>query len=382
MPSRGLQSPALGAEPGRVRPSATSAAPAFTLIEMLGAMAVVAILALALAPILIRQLDHAAAEKEARELKTLADGFRKGVLRAKIIPNESGWDSFIATNAGLQLSQVRTNGRQNRRVFLIDPDLEIGFSGGKLSYVQAPTGSRVTGGSGIVPPINPRLLLVSSIASPLPAGLVSGVAASAAAFSNLWNAAEGTIPAGWSWNGRGDDLKVQRLHLSDLFVPLLLNNTMTNLQGKYSIEGSSLVVLPVAPSFMVASTFMAYFIDGTHLALYDQNNVLQYSEILHEAKSFDFALNSWKGGQQVVPEIRHPTALDLQFVAQAFLGSGTNPSAKNGANPSNVYSAMISYMQNYVAWADGCAFPGSLFTPVKNAQVTLGDRTTDLIAKQ
>jgi prepilin-type N-terminal cleavage/methylation domain-containing protein len=354
----------------------------FTLIEMIGALVVVAILALALVPVLIRQLDQVAAEKEAKELKALADGFRQGVLKTKTIPNESGWYSLIATNVGLQIGQVRTNARRNERVFLIDPDLEIGFNGGKLPYSQTAAGSQVNGGSGLIAPINIRLVILSSISAALPGSLVSGVASTSSAFSNIWNVPEGTVPAGWSWNGQGEDLKVQRIHLADAFVPLILNNTMTNRQGRYAIEGSSLVTLPVAPSYIVASTFTAYFLDGSHLALYDQNNVLQYGEILHEARSFDFALDTWRGGQEVVPEIRHPGPLDLQMVANAFLASSINPSAKNGATPSNVYSAMITYMQNYVAWADGCAFPGSLLTPLQSAQTVLDNRSKDLIQKQ
>src|SRR5205823_4391806 len=111
----------------------------------------------------------------------------------------------------------------------------------KLPYSQPTTGSRVTDGLGnLIAPVSPRLMILSSISAPLPASVVSGVGLSsgAYAFNNIWDSTEGTVPAGWTWAGKGDDLKVQRLNLDDLFIQLSLNNANTNTSpGKYSIEG-------------------------------------------------------------------------------------------------------------------------------------------------
>src|SRR4051812_48748657 len=85
---------------------------AFTLIELVGVMAVVAILALALAPVMIKQLDQIAGDKETAQLKSFANSFRQGVLKSKIIPNEFGWDQMIAANSGMQISQVGFNDRR------------------------------------------------------------------------------------------------------------------------------------------------------------------------------------------------------------------------------------------------------------------------------
>src|SRR5881396_841615 len=101
---------------------------AFNLIEMIGVLAVMAILALALAPILIKQLDQIAGDKEASQLKGFAEAFRQGVLQTKSIPNTNGWYSIIATNLGLQTNQVLFNERHVGRVFLIDPSLRVGSS--------------------------------------------------------------------------------------------------------------------------------------------------------------------------------------------------------------------------------------------------------------
>src|SRR4051812_31998030 len=94
----------------------------FTLIEMIGVMAIMAIIALALAPVFIKQLDQLAGDKEFKQLKALGEGFRQGVMRTKTIPDQTGWDTMAATNIGLEISQVRLNDRRVPRIFLIDPD--------------------------------------------------------------------------------------------------------------------------------------------------------------------------------------------------------------------------------------------------------------------
>src|SRR3989442_1572019 len=75
----------------QMRPPKIERQRAFTLIEMIGVLAVVAILALALATVTIKYLDRIAAEKETAQLKSLAEGFRQGVIKTKTIPNQVGW---------------------------------------------------------------------------------------------------------------------------------------------------------------------------------------------------------------------------------------------------------------------------------------------------
>src|SRR6266571_4783090 len=109
-----IKRPSRLAEPEgeQVRPPTAGSRRAFTLIEMIGVMTVGAILALALATVVIKHLDRIAAEKETAQLKSFADAFRQGVIRSKIIPNQAGWYSMIATNLGLQTNQVTLNDRR------------------------------------------------------------------------------------------------------------------------------------------------------------------------------------------------------------------------------------------------------------------------------
>jgi hypothetical protein len=342
---------------------------------MIGVMSVALILALALAPILIKQLDQMAGDKESRQLRTFADAFRQGIKITKSIPNQNGWDSMIATNLGLQVGQVRTNDRWVPRIFLIDPSLQIGVSGGRLPYTQTTSGSQVTDAFGyIIPPINPRVMIVSSISQPLPASMTNGLTPSTGAYSftNIWNTTDGTIPSGWSWTGKGDDLKVQRIQLADLFLQLILNNTGTSI-GKYSISGVGPVNVPNPP-------LSAHFLDTTLLELMDCATNRQYGEILHQSKSFDFILCSWRSEKFLGRTIQHPDPIDLQTAANAFLSSSNNPTTKAGATTQKVYNDMLWYLSNYVQWAESSpAFNNSYGNALSTVRADMNTQAGNLI---
>ena len=338
---------------------------AFTLIELIGVMTVGVILALALATVAIKHLDQIAADKETTQLKTFADAFRLGVIRGKIIPKENAWDQVIATNLGLSISQVRTNDRRLARVFLIDPALRIGQgywdgaanANNTLTYTQdkSPPGSQITDSSGnnVIAPYSPRVMILSSLSKSLP--VVSGVT-NTTTFNNIWNAAEGTLPVTisggppWSGWGKADDLKIQRIHLSDSFVQVVFNNQDRDNQMRFDID-----VVGLSDWVQPTNTVSRFFLDSTLLTLYGTNGLVQHKEILHESKSFVSENGSWKAGGYVGITIHHPSPLDLQMTADAMLQVGRNPGA-NTYYPSNVYNALITYMADYVAWADA-GFP-------------------------
>src|ERR1051326_8370898 len=188
----------------------------FSLIELIGVLAVIAILAAALAPSFVRPMDKTAGDSESAALKSIGDAFQQSILRTRYIPSEADWATAVATEWGVDTAAVTINARRQPRFFLIDPNLSIAGAG--LPYRQTNSGA-------VNFPSSPRVMILSSVGNPLPAGIVSGVA-TAANFTNIWNAADGAVPAGApafsGWAGGGDDLKVQRVDLSPLFVRLQL----------------------------------------------------------------------------------------------------------------------------------------------------------------
>lgn len=216
---------------------------AFSLIEMIAIMALLAIVASATVPMLVKQADDVAESTEVANLKVIAEAFRGAVAQTRSIPDPAQWATFVASKVGLPVSSVRTNARGNARVFLVDPALRIGaVSPANLPYQQ---------GTSAYPVTNPRFLIVSSLSTPLPA-------LSQSDFNTLWGNPEGTIPAGWtSWQqagGTGHDLKVARIDLTPSFDSIVLQNTSSN-SAAFQVDASVASLPPGAiTNFFFAGT--------------------------------------------------------------------------------------------------------------------------------
>src|SRR6266481_140210 len=160
----------------RTYPKNNEPARAWTLIELIGVLAVIAILAAILLPALIRQMDRAVADQETATLQSLGDGLRQYVVTTWIVPDETTWYSAIASKLGISTNDVLYNAHQQAhqqtRVFLIDGALQLGSSGNGLPYYQT---NYVGSNTAPILPVSPRLMVVSSLGKVLPAGIVTGV---------------------------------------------------------------------------------------------------------------------------------------------------------------------------------------------------------------
>jgi hypothetical protein len=271
------------------------------------------------------------------------------VVKTKAIASHTTWTNVIATELGLTARQVLLNERGVERRFLIDPAFLLfpqSASAGPPPYTQNSFGSTNR-------PVSPRLMIVSSISIALPVQVANGVAPSSGdySFTNLWNTPEETLPPNWTWAGKPEDLRIQRIHLADLFVELVLNADGNG--ARYSVEG-------VGPNNPPSQTYTAYFIDSTLVELLNcADPTPRYSEILHRSKSFTFANCTWQqGGDFSSRVINRPSPVDLQLAADAFLAAAQNPfaagypsSSSPDANRLDVYRSMTNYMGRYIDWA-------------------------------
>src|SRR5213593_3709556 len=92
----------------------------FTTIELIGVMTILAFLAAAIIPTLIRRIDAAAWNTEKGELQTMADGYASYILHNKSLTNSAGMARAIAQEIALPVSAVNTTPRHWNRVFLVD----------------------------------------------------------------------------------------------------------------------------------------------------------------------------------------------------------------------------------------------------------------------
>jgi hypothetical protein len=217
-------------------------------------------------------------------------------------------------------------------------------------------------------------MIISGLDPSRPIPVVSGVG-EATSFNNLWNVADGEIPAGWpgSWLNHGEDLKIQRINLAPLFKRLILTNYDSPSSGIFATDDST-------PGSIPAEGINAFFIEGTVVSLFDSNQVLESRQLLRWPSTFVYERGSWRG--QILQGLKL-TDDDLYPASTLFLKSALNGNAGSGATPAVVVDAMAGYMTNYANWA-AAGFPGE-GTETRNAvqasQTALKNASGNLITQ-
>ncbi len=338
----------------------------FTLIEIIGVLAVVTILATVVFATTIKQMSLAADQQESTNLVRFATALQNSITRNRYIPGATDWASAIATELGADAGTVLTNYCGSVRVLLMDPNLNLNGSSA-LPYTQTANGS--------TNPPAARLMILSSLGPPLPAALTNGTPA-ATDFNALWNTADGTVPAVpmWAgWKGSGDDLRVQRVNLTPLFVHLLLANYASTNQGQFTIDAS-------ASNAVGSAGVNAYFLQNTTLTLLTGTSVPVSTQVLTRDTSYVYVQGIWRGSIFQGPAVTGPV---LGLTAAQFAASLGNPLAGGSplATPTSVVNAFSSYMNSYLAWANA-GFPssGTLPTAVNTASSQMQQTMANLIS--
>ncbi len=321
---------------------------AFSLLEMIGVLAVLAILAAALVPALIRQMDKTAGDQESAALKSMGDALQQSIMRNRYIPGATDWAANIATELGVDVASVTNSPRQQPRCFLIDQNLSIGGFG--LPYTQTSAGA-----SGVT---NTRVMLVSSIGRALPAGIASGVMSSNNfnAFWN-WNDATSTLPTNsFAWTGwpNSDDLRVERIDLSPLFVRLVLNTYASITKCFYSIDSTN------GPAEVSNAGTKGYFLQDSILFLYSGSSAggtnFDSEQILIQNSAFLYYLDRWHGSVSGAALV---AGMDIAAVVDQYMAAYPNARAQNTNQQAIVVQKMIDFMDAYSTWA-AAGFP---YTP-------------------
>ncbi len=323
---------------------------AFTLIELLLVLAVLVVLAAAALPMLTAEIDDRARAKEEATLKGMAAAVESYALRSRSIPDHVGFADVIAPEMGTTPARIRTNERNLPRRFLIDDRLRIGTnSSSRLPYTQTVYGS--------IRPVSPRMLIVSSLGEKLPDSLTNGVLATNL-FDAVWNTAPNQVPAGWTWSGKGEDLKIQRLQLADLFVELALNAQGVP-YGSYSVDSVSTNVLSGSPRSL-------WLLRDTRLALNAPDGSTQVVIVQKNSLAFVCDSGLWRsgGGAQAGWTSDSIIGSDMGQAATSFLAAPPNPTG--AATQAQFLISLNDYMSAYTAYANS----GFSNLSLSNAMVT------------
>lgn len=176
----------------------------FTLLEVIGVLAVMATLVAVIAPKVIDQLDRAIQEAEKGNLQTIAQGVEMYLRDNKTWP--ANLAALSPDYVPFGNTQLTTNDRGYPRYFIVHPD---------ISSYNNTTGIAASN----LPDM--RFLLISNIAADANPSI-----SSASDFNTWWNTDETATP----------DLKIYRGHVGKLFHLLSISAVGTG--GSYRIDGT------------------------------------------------------------------------------------------------------------------------------------------------
>jgi prepilin-type N-terminal cleavage/methylation domain-containing protein len=253
----------------------------FTLIEMIGVLAIMAIIASVVAPNALRALDRAAVTSEYASLSNLGDSVKYYLRDNGVAPTSANWTATLGTYANLSPADLTTNTRGMARVYIADP--------------------------ASVPP--QRVLILSSMRSGLALPAAAAIS-TAANFQLIWQTANNAVPpvaswAGWNaWNAvanSGNYLVIERVNLVSVYDTDLQSLTLTlNNRGaapaSYNLILANGTVLGFVNVGVGATVILANQNPREMINLYRSAGgvTLNYSYVLSSTgKTFDFNGVDW-----------------------------------------------------------------------------------------
>jgi type II secretory pathway pseudopilin PulG len=259
-------------------------AAAFTLIEMIGVLAIMAIMASVLVPNALRSMDRAAIKAEAENLAALGEQTKQYLRANGIAPTSANWIAAIGTFSDLAQADIATNKRAQARVYLLEP--------------------------ATAPALPPRAMILSSMRAGLALPTAANITTSAQ-FLSLWQTADNAVPSTASWGGwsawtavanSGDYLLIERINLLPIYNTDLANVTLT-LNNRGAATASYNLVLPDGTSQTAVNivaggnVVLTGLLPRTRLNLYStaSGGTLNYTYVVGTVgRTFDFdATNRW-----------------------------------------------------------------------------------------
>lgn len=324
---------------------------AWALLELVGVLAIIAMLTVVGAGAGLAYCDQLARNRERSTLQEFAESLRRSVTRDLRIPDHLGYFDQIAIYSGHPVEQILVNRRGNRRLLLIDPG--ISNSGISLPFDQASAGLSGAGAGALG---NVRMLLVSSLGAPLPQslGVPPGGIPSGVIFSNCWSTPQGQIPAGLDWQGDPADFFLQRIQFADLFHPVALNHaelTGSFTNGQLRLPGMNVFASP--PGAPLPS--IGRYLHGSMLVLSNAADATVFTEIVQDSLMFTYENGRWlRGTQNLVSGegLRSPiTGADFEEAVREFLATAVDdPDGAGDGGPGSrtAAEAVVNSMSNYI----------------------------------
>lgn len=328
----------------------TSGRGGFTLVELIGVLAVISLLAWLASEGLFSRLRETLRQDEAVRLREVAEGFQRAVIRFQVVPGETNWAPLVAEALARPLEGVLTNLSGSPRRLVFDPEFRLGSPFQTPPFNQGPSGSPA--------PRQARAVLVSSVAADLPN-------LSALRFEDLWNCPPDRFPARWPsrWSGKPADLLIERISLAGSFHRVVLNNLSSTIEARFAVGTGSAVLLPVN------GIHDSHYLEGTELVLLDSTGLPQWSGTVTDSAAWCFESGVWREGM-----FRGRNA-PSDTLAEAFDRFLRLPSP-GAVSPADVALAMHEFLGEYGRWAEQ-GFGRVAGNPVWRRTQEAAERMTD-----
>jgi prepilin-type N-terminal cleavage/methylation domain-containing protein len=273
----------------------------FTLIEMIGVLAIMTMAAAVLTPGVAQRIGRMRAAEDAVEVAAISKALQQSIRERQEIPGLQTWPLRIAAILGLPSQEIRNaipNDSSTARVYLIHPSIQP----------ATPTLSSALGdpvwtqpSSGVARIWEARVMILSVYRPGLPLPLKSGAAETAATFENLWNWSYDPVtkaaPAGWpsAWAGSGNCLHIERIQLASLFHKVTFSNLLQGTRDPFVQVGNN-----ATGTLGGSATHDALYLEGTMFRLYQANpgsgnpGPLQIVHSLREPVNFIYENERWR----------------------------------------------------------------------------------------
>lgn len=331
------------------RQHVSSGSRAFTLLELIGVLAILAILLATAAPITVQMIRSQRQASDTAYLPIIAEALKRGMLREQRFPaddqaaptgnNSNAWWRLAARHGAGSENEVRyppgeiIGGNNPRRLFLAVP------SWAEKTFYEVTGNPATTDDPGLSwmadmkDPQELRMLLLSSANPdlPLPASLQGSE------FDKFWsdwsvgntgNPAIGSLTdygLGTIWTGRATELNIERIDLRDWLCHVVIENRR-HLDKQYDSKGNLLAQLSLPQETYLADPLPevgTYNLDGVRVALklgatsssggqdeveLDELHLLQPGRLIDEESPAGFIIAGQQqnsGGETISSSMRH-----------------------------------------------------------------------------
>lgn len=322
----------------------------FTLVELIGVLAVISLLAWLASEGLFSRLRETLRQDEAVRLQQVAAAFQRAAIRFQRVPGETNWAPLVAEELASSVSGILTNLAGAQRRLVLDPAFRLG------SPSESPPFSQ--GSSGSPAPLQARAVLLSTLAADFPN-------LSTLQFDDLWNCPPDRFPARWPtrWAGKPADLLIEQISLAAAFHRVVLNNLSSVADARFAVGNGSSVVLPAN------RIHDAHYLEGSELVLLDSAGLPQWSGPITGSGAWCFESGEWREGML---QGRNAPSDDVAEAFDRFL----RLPPPGPAGPADVALAMHELLGEYGRWAEQ-GFERSAGNPVWRRTQEAIDRMTD-----